>query len=369
MLGRIKRPASGALAYDYLCPGGPYDEQWDWDGFFMGVGLAARDARDALYLRNWCLNFILNAAPDGHTPGVMTPAGRDPRLNHMKPFLAQGAYLASRFMGDFAWITPHYERLRTVVDYRERHLWNREHDLGLWFNAMESGADNNPAFTAADCCTVGADLNTFIQREYTAMAAIAAQLGRSADAARYRDRAQAVRTGIQSALWSEQDNTYYNLDASTGAHMRTITYSNFVPLWAGLASPGRGESQIRRYLVNPLKMWSPWGGRTLAADDPGYNNVNMIKPFSNWQGPVWPIANYLYLHALLNYGFDQQALDLARRVMQLCLDDILASGGMHENYDAETGQPLAAPGFVSWNVLVCNMLDEATTGRDPFKLL
>ena len=38
---RVKRKAAGALAYDYLCPGGPYDEQWDW-GWLLhrrGIGL------------------------------------------------------------------------------------------------------------------------------------------------------------------------------------------------------------------------------------------------------------------------------------------------------------------------------------------
>jgi alpha,alpha-trehalase len=133
-----------------------------------------------------------------------------------------------------------------------------------------------------------------------------------------------------------------------------------------MAAQAQGQEQIRRYLLNPARLWSPYGVRTLAADDPTYNNVNMIKPYSNWQGPVWPIANYLYMHALLNYGFRTEAMELAQRIVNVCLQDIQHSGGMHENYDAETGAPLAAPNFVCWNILVSHMMDEASTGANPF---
>ena len=34
----FKEP-SGHLKYKYLVPGGPYDQLWDWDSFFMGVAM------------------------------------------------------------------------------------------------------------------------------------------------------------------------------------------------------------------------------------------------------------------------------------------------------------------------------------------
>jgi alpha,alpha-trehalase len=373
---RAKRKAAGALAYDYLCPGGPYDEQWDWDGFFIGVALATADPREAIYLRNWCLNFLLNADEDGFTPGVITPQGRDQRLNQMKPFLAQGAYLASRFLGDFEWVTPHLERLMQVVTYRERHLWDATRGLALWHDAMESGADNNVAFPTSAPGTpapvdrvAGADVNTFVYRDYLAMGLLLRSLGREAEAREYHARAQALAAAMNRYLWSEEAQCYYNLDTATGRLIKRMTYSNFVPLWGRVASEEQGRAQILAHLLNPDEMWAAYGGRSLAANDLGYNNVNMIKPYSNWQGPVWPIANYLYLHGLLHYGFRTQALELAGKITRLCLRDVRASGAMHENYHADTGEPLAAPGFVGWNLLAGNMMDEALSGRDPFEIV
>src|SRR6266581_8942020 len=86
---KVKRKAQGALPYDYLVPSGYYEEQWDWDAFFMGMALSSQDTNEAIYLRNWVLNFLHNAREDGYTPGCVTSKGRDERLNQMKPLLAQ----------------------------------------------------------------------------------------------------------------------------------------------------------------------------------------------------------------------------------------------------------------------------------------
>ena len=56
------------------------------------------------------------------------------------------------------------------------------------------------------------------------------------------------------------------------------------------------------------------------------------------------------------------------RLAPVTMADIRATGSTHENYDAETGQPLAAPGFVGWNILVDNMLGEVLNNYNPFAL-
>ena len=125
---------------------------------------------------------------------------------------------------------------------------------------------------------------------------------------------------------------------------------------------------IRRYLLNPDQMKARFGLRSLSLADPDYNNKNVILPFSNWQGPVWPIANYLYSIALKNYGFDSDIKWLGNTLGSLLLKDIREWGSMHENYHAETGAPLAPAadyvdskgkfvGFIGWNLCVQNMLE------------
>lgn len=367
----IKRPAKGVLLYDYLVPGGFYDEQWDWDGFFMGVCLASELSTEAVYLRNWALNYFHLADKNGYTPGCVTPKGAESghRAFQMKPFITQGVYIASKHLKDFSWIKPHYKTLKTMVNYREKNLWNKDLDLGVWYDWVESGADNNPSILNFPKGTIVAtDVNTFILREYKAMAKIAKELGKNKDIQYFSKRAKTIKQNILKYLWNKKGQSFYNFNPKTGKHIKYVTYSNLIPLWENIAPKKNGVSMIKKYVLNPKKLWSKHGIRTLAADDPLYNQAKIITPYSNWQGPVWPIANYIHMHGLLNYGFQKKTINLARRITLLCLADIKKTGGMHECYNAETGEGLAAPNFVSWNILVANMLKEVIEKKNPFAI-
>ena len=66
------------------------------------------------------------------------------------------------------------------------------------------------------------------------------------------------------------------------------------------------KKMIRRYLGNRKRHACRFSGiRSLSKQDPDYNNENIIVPFSNWQGPVWLIANYFYFVGLKNYGMEK----------------------------------------------------------------
>lgn len=287
----------------------------------------------------------------------------------MKPLIGQGSYLASVFLKDFSWVKPYYSKLLQMVAFREKNVWNKEYDLGVWTTSMESGADDNvAAFNFPKKSVIATDLNTFIYREYKAVSKIAKELDKKKDSEWFDKRAQTIKKNVNKYLWNEKDQIYYNLFSKNGQHIKRISYSCFLPLWGKIASQKEGKSMIPRYLLSVKHMLSKYGMRTLSKQDPQYNNVNRIHPYSNWQGPVWPIANYLYMHSLLNYGFQKEAVRLAETISQLVMDDIKTTGGMHENYDAETGKPLAAPNFVSWNLLVGNMLEEATNQKNPFMI-
>lgn len=360
---RVIRKANGALLHDYIVPNGVYEELWDWDAFFVGLHLISNNRADGIYLKNWCLNFLHYTEPDGQTPGGIRPwAGRDARLYHIKPLLGQAAYYASLSLGDFRWIEPVWEKMKAAVTYRERRMSDAATGLVKWWDSLESGADNNPALVRTYHNSIaGVDVNAFMVLDYRAMAIIAERLDKSADALAFRERAQRLAKAVNDHLWDPTDSTYYNYDTVERSRLRRITYSNQVALWAQLASESQAKAMIERYVLNPGKLWAAHGLRSLAADDPSYNNENVIKPYSNWQGPVWPHANWMFMHALLHYGFRDAALQVAERVTRLCLDDLARNGMMHENYHAETGGPLAAADFISWNLLVAQMLEEAQT--------
>lgn len=358
----VVKPASGMLRHDYLVPAGPYREQWDWDAFFMALALIRREAANAVYLKNWALNYLEHAEGDGRVPGCLTPEGPDPRVRQMKPFLAQGALLASVTLDDFVWYRPHWEALERVVTYRERHGWC--HDLGLatWYDGMESGMDNNVAVLEFPVHTVvAADLNAYLYAEYGALAELARRADKPVEGERFAKQAAEIKERMNRFLYSPEEAIYYNVFSVSRRHIRRISVSSFVPLWVGLAGPEEAAATIRRYLLDPEHLLSPFGFRSLSRGDFTYNNCNIIKPHSNWQGPVWVVATYLCLQGMIRYGFREQAAEIADRLIAAVAEDIRVTGGMHENYHAEIGEGLAAPAFFSWNIL----LPYLTTELEP----
>lgn len=375
---QVIRPAEGYLKCPYLIPAGFYTQMWDWDGFFMGNYLASIGKPE--YLKYWALNLIEGIDGDGYVSGCATPAGQRPIFGKfaMKPFLSQGVYFASVAMSDFNWIEPHYAALLNVLAYRQKTQLDSNSQLYFWANAMQSGADNNPAlnyFWQEDKRSfLAPDASTFQLRELIAQAYIASKLRKIDDAALFMNEAKSLKAAINQFLWCDEEHIYYTVDRDTGEFYRRVSYSSFIPLIQKVAPQQKGAQMLRRYLLNPQHMKAEFGYRSLSKEDPDYNNKNIIKPFSNWQGPVWPIANYLYHIALKQYGFEEEIAWMAETLGNMLLTDIGACGSMHENYHADTGEPLAPSadyvdengkfvGFISWNLCIRNILEGVTQDR------
>lgn len=368
----VKRPGKGALKWDYLVPSGYYQEQWDWDAFFIGIALSSELPSEAIYLKNWTRNYVELADKKGKVPGCVTPAGADPRLNHMKPFIGQGTYAACVKLKDWDWVKPLWSKIKLIVAYREKTMWSKEYGLAMWNDNMESGADNDltvlgyPPFPQATI--INPDVNSFLVREYTCLSLLAKKISTAAEAKMFKEKAEKLKKNLNKYLWDDQESMYISIDTRTNTAIKKATYTAIVPIFLGMAPQEKGEAFIKKYMLSKKEMMSEYGIRTLTVKDERYNNANIIKPYSNWQGPVWPLVNWMCMQGLLAYGFQKEAIDLAVTITKLVLADIEKTGGMHEDYDAETGEGLAAPMFISWNLLVGNMIEEAETNFNPLEL-
>ncbi|MGH9447890.1 MAG: amylo-alpha-1,6-glucosidase, partial [Terriglobia bacterium] len=358
----IVKPANGLLKHPYLVPSGPYFQLFDWDMYFMGVALSYDNVGKPLATSvEDFLEFVdADADNQGYTPREIAPSGLWALPEMCKPFLAQAAVRASLTMRDFTWISPYYNKLADTLRFWED---TRQSPDGMfrWYNGVESGVDNNPAVSDVPAVTTeGVDLQCYLYREYQAMAVIASKLGKPADAARYREKASHLAQLVQTKMWSESDGMFFNINSRTGQLIRIKEWTDFVPLWAGIATPAQARQTIRDHLLNPKEFWSRHGIRTLAANEPLYNPQS-----GYWRGPVWVLPNYLLMHGLMNYGDRKQAERLAKETANLLVHDLKKTGGMNECYNPETGAPAGAGHFVSWDLLGEHMVEEAHTGADP----
>jgi len=365
------------IAHPYLTPGGYYQDMWDWDGYFIGAHWANQDTADAKYLRDWVLGFAAAADADGYVAGCISPKGPRALFGKfaMKPFLAQGALLAAVQLNDYSWLRAVWPAMQRIEAYRRRTQYDAHWKLWFWDNAMQSGADDSASLTndpSDRSAILAVDASVWAMREDEAMASLARRLGYAADARRYRDDAETTRSAILASLWEPKAGVFLNRRRDTGAWVRALSWSNFVPLAEGLLPQAEGERMIREHLLNPEEMRSPYGFRSLAANDPAYNNDAIINPYSNWRGPIWINANYLDWIALRRYGFSKDAHWLAVTLAGALDRDIARWGSMHEDYNAETGEGLAPTpaqspngvfaGFVGWNLLAEDMLQCEVSG-------
>ena len=365
------RPADGYIKYPYLIPAGYYNQMWDWDGFFIGLHWANQDPANAKYLRDWVLGFAGSADADGYVAGCITPKGPRPLFGKfaMKPFLAQGAVIAAEDLHNYEWIRPVWPAMKRVIDYRRHTQYDEKWKLWFWDNAMQSGADNNPALTTEPndrSAILAVDASVYAMREYLAMSVIATKLGDISAARAYQDDAVAIRHAILRQLWAPRDAMFWNRRRDTGAVIRVVAWSNFLPLFDGLLPRDEGRRMISLYLLNPMQIRAEHGFRSLSRFDPAYNNQAIINPYSNWRGPIWINANFLDWIALRRYGFNEEAHWLAVTLATDIHRDIQTWGSMHEDYDSETGDGLAPTpaqspngkfaGFVGWNLLAEDML-------------
>lgn len=374
----VKEP-SGFIKYPYLIPAGFYSQLWDWDAFFMANHFISKGQPE--YMKSWVMTFAQGIDEEGYVAGCMTTKG--PRQAYsgkfaMKPFLSQGAYHYSKATGDWEWIRPIYDRLQSVLEFRRKTQRDSISGLYFWDIAMQSGADNNPAlnyFKDDSRSFLATDASAFQYGELLAQAAIARKLGKTADGDALEAEAKALKDSLNAVLWNEEDGCYYNMDRDTRSHYRRIGYSTFVPLMYKMASADRAAVMIERHMFNSSEMMSQYGFRSLSKADVDYNNRNIIVPFSNWQGPIWGISNYIYSIGLHHYGYDDAVAFIAERVGALMAKDIDDYGTMHETYHAETGEPLAPSnfkyktpdgriqGFVSWNLCMENILEGLLQNR------
>jgi putative isomerase len=58
---------------------------------------------------------------------------------------------------------------------------------------------------------------------------------------------------------------------------------------------------------------------------------------------------------LVDYGFTEEAKEMATKTILLFGRDFEKYGALHEFYDPETGEPMLNKGFQNWNYLVMNM--------------
>eukprot|EP00123_Amoebidium_parasiticum_P021256 comp6411_c0_seq1/m.2213 comp6411_c0_seq1/g.2213 ORF comp6411_c0_seq1/g.2213 comp6411_c0_seq1/m.2213 type:complete len:440 (-) comp6411_c0_seq1:55-1374(-) len=379
----FKEP-QGKLKFPYLIPSGPYDQMWDWDSLYLGV--ASLEYGSGRYLGGAMRNYFdWTNVTNGEVKGCLTPSGATETLYHAKPVLIQGALHAADSLLEWHTYRPYLPAMQSLLAYWDRTRLNAQTGLYTWHDQLESGADNMvtsqcPSPKSPECWVESsdgfslssADLMTFLYREHRAFASFLSRWAKDephlADLARtHLKKAEDVKKVINNWLWDDGVGHFIGRNVTNGnSRITNRVYAMGMPLWAGIATQEMAD-RVAEQLQQP-DMLSPFGVRSTSNTDPRYNNDNIIKPYSNWRGPIWVNANAIVAYGLVKYGYKDLARNIAQRVVDTLAKDIKETGTWHECYHGETGAGLAAGGFLSWNMLGVNMLRNIQAKMDPFEI-
>lgn len=391
----VREPA-GAMRHPYLTLGSHYGAcglTFLWDAFFEAVRLwhEGEEYADAIRGTAECFLDTVDLGT-GLGKRIIGPQGDLIRSEEqMQPFLCQLTYLSNL-------ICPFAERREEILSILAATLefWQRErsttHGLCRWLDSFESGVDMNPAVDRCPPLTVvGVDLNVYLVLEYRALGKLAGTWGNTELAGHCTGMAERLRENIVNHLWNEQAGVFCNVDTRSGGfilssvdgfgdELNILPWTNFTPLYAGIATPQQAHEMIERYLLNTEAFRCRYGFRTFDKRSVFYTEqrvcVSAYLPHrpsqptgSNWMGPVWVLSNYMLAHGLANYGYKHEALEVAGETSELCRLNIQQFGGMFENYHPDTGAGLWARDYLSWNILADVMATEIDTGQFALKEL
>jgi putative isomerase len=392
--------ADGCLAHPYLDPGGPYSRTlWDWDSFWasralLGIAGKIRDRTSAeefrrkvlYYAKGAIKNFFLHQGADGSLPILISDKDPDwfdsvsnPANNMAKPVQGQFLLLLDKFGAlDDDEKTLFLESLAKAVNCRKQRYQHEASGLYVWANDVAIGVDDDPStwgrppFSSANIF-----LNCLMYQDLVAAAEFAGASDNGSYREKFKQEAGLLKESIRRFCWDSRDGMYYSVDVQCRQNLsehrifgtlninlkpfwhcmplKVMNWVSIMPLWCGIADKEQAVEMIDKNLLNPARLWTPYGIRSLSADEKMYSpDIARGNP-SNWLGPVWIIACYMAWCGLNNYGYDDKASELAQNVVKMLADDYRSNGLLHEYYHPETGKGICGPGFLNWNLLACIM--------------
>ena len=376
------RPAGGALRFPYIVASarisanepadplrllgesqrvlGSYQELYDWDGVFCGGALLHEAAPLNGVLEGVINNFLAAQDDDGFIPKSLTRNGTrlDPLERSSQEWLDEQTF----------------QRLVAFVDY-----WLRERrgpsGLFRWRSGLESGVDNNAALVHFPAMSVEAvDASCFVARECGALALLAGGRGQTSIADRMRLAAVNAQQALLTRSWDEDASMFWNRHIDSGLPVRILSWTGLMPLWGGFVPAQLATRLVRQHLQPGGPFLTAHGIMSLARQEVAFNNARRAyvwdhttgarKEVSNWQGPTWILPSALLADALAAGGHRSLARLICTGALALMARDLRESGSMHECYDVDSGMPLWASGFLSWNALGLGM-SRWLQGRSP----
>jgi alpha,alpha-trehalase len=165
-------------------------------------------------------------------------------------------------------------------------------------------------------------LNSLLYKTEKDLEQISQMLGKSAEAAQWKQRAEDRKQKINKYLWDDQRGLFFDYDTATGTRSTYQYVTAFYPLWAGLASPQQAQAVARN-----VEFFDQPGGLVTSTTESG----------AQWDYPYgWAPLESLAVDGLRRYGFTADADRISYNFLSTVAENFRREGTIREKYDVVT---------------------------------
>ncbi|NBC58651.1 MAG: trehalase [Bacteroidetes bacterium] len=150
------------------------------------------------------------------------------------------------------------------------------------------------------------------------------------DAQYWLDKAEARKQLVNQLLWNEDDKVFYDYNFVTQSHLIYESATNYYPMWAELVTSEQAE-HLKNRLLATLKA----KGGILASSKSSVEKFATSDVARQWDYPNgWAPHQMLIWKGLMNYGYDDEALELIYRWLWMITKNAVDyNGTIPEKYD------------------------------------
>lgn len=150
------------------------------------------------------------------------------------------------------------------------------------------------------------------------------------DAQYWLDKAEARKQLVNQLLWNEDDKVFYDYNFVTQSHLIYESATNYYPMWAELVTSEQAE-HLKNRLLATLKA----KGGILSSSKSSVEKFATSEVARQWDYPNgWAPHQMLIWKGLMNYGYDDEALELIYRWLWMITKNAVDyNGTIPEKYD------------------------------------
>ena len=161
------------------------------------------------------------------------------------------------------------------------------------------------------------DLNVAVAVGCYNISQLAKYLDQNEDAIKYSEMFKQLCHSINTYLWNEEKNAYYNFDIGSFTQKNRLICTTFAPMRYGIAPQERIEKMLP-VLLNPKNF--NWGIRpvtSIAMTDPDFMEATGSYDGTAWFGDVWTMRNMLIIAGLEDSGKHDLAAELTWKTIKI----------------------------------------------------